>query len=68
MIKVLEDGAPVSAISSIEFNDRWVDSWWRRELYAPAPFKLPCTEAEARRLRDEWVKQWPEVAEFIKPR
>lgn len=78
MIHVTENGAPVVAIARVEIDEARERKEQKLREYVkyvrmvgpplPPLLKLPMSEAEARRLRDEWVKQWPEVASFLHKR
>lgn len=67
MIKVTKNGVPLSAIVSIEICEWRERDWWtKRILFSPAARvsrgSLRLSEAEARELRERFLKEWPEVA------
>lgn len=79
MIYVTDNGVPLAAIVSVEIREPLRGTFHEPKLdpryYAvgahcmPTPYlRLPMTEAEAKRLRDEWAKKWPEVAGFLSNR
>lgn len=64
MIKVTDNGVPLSAIASITIRKMTREDYLEGNLSWLAG-ALKITEDEARELRRRWLSEWPEVAAFL---